>query len=801
MMLDRRRLFRFSLIVSTALTPALMAGFALAQTAPAQTGPAQTAPAQAPPQQAAEDHDKVETITVTAQKRSELLTKVPISVTALDQETLDKQGAKDMADVARLVPGLSLQTSDSQGDTNISIRGITSDTGAQTTGVYIDETPVQARQEVVAANPYPKVFDLDHIEVLKGPQGTLFGSGSEGGTVRFLTPEPSLSRYSGYLRSELAFTDGGAPSYETGGAVGGPIVDGVLGFRASIWEREDGGYINRVNPVNNGLGATDANSENSKVGHFALKYTPTDDLILETTLYFQEVHQNDRSFYWESAGPFNDLAQIPQPSTDTFVLPTVSAEYDFDGFSAKFISSYFKRNYNETFDATSFELSGVIPLGGNSFGGITLPGVPNYLSVGTHESTQNNYTEELRFTSDEDSKSRWSWIAGLWYQHNISTDKQQYAEPFDEVGNYLSEYYYGVPGNSLSYFGEAPLDGKFSYIDRFVVNETDKAIYGNLSYAILDDLKATIGLRAAQSGFDFNQEQDGPYSGGVPTAASGSEKETPVTPRFNISYQLTPDQMIYATAAKGYRIGGANQTVPTNICGTDLKSLGISQVPETFTSDTVWNYELGAKGKFFDDRVLLEGSIYWIDWNAIQQQVFLPSCGYYYTANLGTAASRGFDLQGQWAVGNGFVLDGSAGLTDARYTSSVILVGNLLSKSGDSLPTPEWGATAAATYNFKVLGDIASYARVDYQFSGPYYRSGSAETFSYEAATRNAPATHFVSMRVGGNRDGWDVSAYINNVLDSRTSLYRYQDTAFSPGLRDLTFRPLTVGMTVGYKF
>jgi iron complex outermembrane recepter protein len=787
MMHDRRRLFRLGLIVSTALTPVLLCSAAIAQTAA--------------PAASADTYDHVEEIVVTAQKRSELLTKVPISVTAIDQETLDKEGAKSIADVARLVPGLSLQTSDSQGDTNISIRGITSDTGAQTTGVYIDDTPVQARQEVVASNPYPKVFDLDHIEVLKGPQGTLFGAGSEGGTVRFLTPDPSLSSYSGFVHTDVAATAEGQPSYEAGGALGGPIIDGILGFRASFWEREDGGYINRINPLTNGTTATDANAENSKVGHFALKFTPTDDLILETTLYFQEVHQNDRSFYWESVGPYNELSQIPQPSTDTFVLPTVSAEYDFADFSVKTITSYFKRNYNQTFDATSFELSGLIPLGDSSYGNIVLPGVPDYLSVGTHQARQNNWTEELRFTSNDDAKSRWSWVAGLYYQHNISADKQQFAEPFDEVANYLSQYYGYGPGDSLSYFGEAPVDGKFSYVDNFTVRETDKAAYGNVSYEILDGLKAAVGLRVAQSSFDFIDYQDGPYGTAAPQTNSGSEKETPVTPRFNLSYQLTPDQMIYATAAKGYRIGGANEPVPPDICATDLKSLGISQVPLTYNSDTVWNYELGAKGKFFDDKLLLEGALYWIDWNGIQQQVYMPSCGYYYTANLGTATSRGFDLQGQWVVGGGFILSGSAGLTDTRYTSTIIENGNLLSKSGDSLATPEWSATASGEYHFKPFADTDAYARLDYQFSGSYYRTGSAETFSYNALTRDAPATHYITMRVGANRDGWNVSAYVNNLLDSRTSLYRYQDTNVSPGLRDLTFRPITVGLTAEYKF
>jgi outer membrane receptor protein involved in Fe transport len=148
----------------------------------------------------------LEEIVVTAQKRSEKLSKVPISITALGRSQMDKQGVRSIQDIARLVPGLSLQTSDVLGDTNISIRGIVSDTGAQTTGIYIDDTAIQARQEVVFSDAFPKVFDLDRVEVLRGPQGTLFGAGSEGGTVRFITPAPSLDTYSGYFRSELAFT-------------------------------------------------------------------------------------------------------------------------------------------------------------------------------------------------------------------------------------------------------------------------------------------------------------------------------------------------------------------------------------------------------------------------------------------------------------------------------------------------------------------------------------------------------------------------------------------------------------------
>src|SRR5262249_20219882 len=151
----------------------------------------------------------IEEIIVTATKRAESITKVPISMMALDQETLTKQGVKDVADLARLVPGLNLQANDDDGDTSLSIRGIVSDVGAPTVGVYIDDAPVQAREEAVTTNPYPKVFDLDRVEVLRGPQGTLFGAGSEGGTLRFITPDASLQRFSGSVNTEIAGTDGG----------------------------------------------------------------------------------------------------------------------------------------------------------------------------------------------------------------------------------------------------------------------------------------------------------------------------------------------------------------------------------------------------------------------------------------------------------------------------------------------------------------------------------------------------------------------------------------------------------------
>jgi len=778
---------------------ALAALFCLLQ--PADMADADTTP---PPKPAARDA-QLEEIVVTAQKRSEKLSKVPISITALGRTQMDKQGVRSIADIARLVPGLSLQTSDELGDTNISIRGIVSDTGAQTTGIYIDDTPVQARQEVVFSDAFPKVFDLDRVEVLRGPQGTLFGAGSEGGTVRFITPPPSLSTYTGYFRSELSFTDGGDPSYEMGGAVGGPIIPDKLGFRISLWDREDGGYIDRVDPVTDTLAARNVNDGNSLVSRAALTLQATDDLTISPAIFFQRVFTGDRGFSWEDAPPgystpappFTTYAQIPQPSNDTYILPSLNVGYDFGSFTATSISSYFRRAYDSTFDATSFELSGLLPNGG-----ITLPGVPNYLSVGSYLMRQANWTQELRFISTDTPDSRFSWVGGLYFQNNISRNDSTFAEPFDELSNYLSQYYGYGPGNSLSYFGEAPVGGKYSYIDRFALQETDIAAYGSVTYQPIPGLKFSVGLRVARSKYAYDDFQDGPYGPAAPTSYSGSKSEMPVTPRFAISYQITPQQMIYTTAAEGYRIGGANESVAgIQACAGDLAQLGIKDVPHTFNSDTVWSYELGDKGTFLGGRLSMDASIFWINWKQIQEQVLLPDCGYYYTANLGEAESRGFDVQADYAVGHGLTIGGNAGLTDARYTTTAIEEGNILAQKGDSLATPEWTATANAQQNFTLPREASGYARIDYQFAGPYYRTGSSETYAYNANTRDAPATNFVSIRAGAKRDGWDVSLFVDNVLNSHVSLYRYQDTVNSPGLRDSTFRPLTVGLTAIRKF
>src|SRR5690242_16502907 len=229
-------------------------------------------------------------IVVTAQRREEKLSDVPLSISAFSQENLDSRGVRNIDDIARLTPGITFTRADARNGqaASISIRGISSNAGASTTGIYIDDTPIQVRTIGYSSfSTFPAVFDVDRVEVLRGPQGTLFGAGSEGGTVRFITPEPSLTDFSGFAKSEVADTQYGEPSYELGAALGGPIVNDDLGFRASAWARHDGGWIDKVDYMTGQTLQTNTNFVNTFVGRAAFLWQPQSNVTFTPSVYYQ----------------------------------------------------------------------------------------------------------------------------------------------------------------------------------------------------------------------------------------------------------------------------------------------------------------------------------------------------------------------------------------------------------------------------------------------------------------------------------------------------------------------------------
>src|SRR5450631_3984218 len=299
-------------------------------------------------------------ITVTATRREESLSKVPISISAFTQETMDQKGVKDISDLVRYTPGISI---DAGGTNQISIRGISSSGGAGTTGIYIDDTPIQMR--AVGFNPddaLPKTFDLDRVEVLRGPQGTLFGAGSEGGTVRYIMTQPSVTKESSYARTEVSFTKDGDPSYEAGVAHGGPIIDDVLGFRASVWYRYDGGWIDRINPTSREVVDHDANRANTMAARLAFLIQAAEGLRIAPSINFQNSRKHDLSTYWPaytdvSSGKFINATPERLPDPDRYYLPALKIEADLG--KVEFISntSYYDRLEHTAYQATSYDLA------------------------------------------------------------------------------------------------------------------------------------------------------------------------------------------------------------------------------------------------------------------------------------------------------------------------------------------------------------------------------------------------------------------------------------------------------------
>src|SRR5882724_9469436 len=298
-------------------------------------------------------------VTVTAQRREESLSKVPVSVTALTQADIDNKGIKDISDVARFTPGINV---DNSGTNNISIRGIASSGGAGTTGIYIDDTPIQMR--ALAFNPdetLPKAFDIDRVEVLRGPQGTLFGAGSEGGTVRYITTQPSLTKSSIYAREEVSYTQGGSPNYEAGVAGGMPIIDGTLGVRASVWYRRDGGYIDRIDPVTLSTVQKNANYDQTMLVRLAAVWAPSEHLSVTPSIYYQDRYRNEVESYWPlysnpSKDRFVNANPTQRSDPDRFYLTALKVEADLGATKLISNTSYYHRQEETGYDGTLYNL-------------------------------------------------------------------------------------------------------------------------------------------------------------------------------------------------------------------------------------------------------------------------------------------------------------------------------------------------------------------------------------------------------------------------------------------------------------
>ncbi|HEY4032251.1 MAG TPA: TonB-dependent receptor [Caulobacteraceae bacterium] len=923
-------------------------------------------------------------VVVTATRQSSTVNKVALSVTAVTQKGLDQQGVKTIQDFARATPSVVFTRSGSENNPNITIRGIGATLGAPTTGVYLDDTPVQKRgtNGAVTGNgsPTPEIFDLDRVEVLRGPQGTLFGSGSEGGTVRFITPAPSLTKYSTYMRAEASTTQDGSPSYEAGAALGGPLVQDKLGFRASIWSRHVGGYLDHVNIYDGTSIGKDTNAGRIFVGRLAVTWEPIPDLKITPAFYYGMDHADDTDTFYEnipkfstnggtftnkvrigppasgqapdnngfyyqfptatipsySFGPYNffgpyktgvglyynnncgactayapfgpsqvqigattvngvtypartinipgqqpgpnkaDLAEDPR--TNSLQIPSLDIEYHFPvGITVKSITSYAmddssgdvggqfgaRASFAPTSTTSAASIGGqfVIPGtttnvpggtggtgGGNAF--IIMPGTPYQFSDFNYYNKANRFVQELRFSSDTAGK-RFTWVAGAYFM--TSRQDQQLFQPATEAitsyqlrgideaftlnslnTNLTNTIPIAFNCNSTPNAGTAAPTAVYNCVEptqptytgnsviirRVRIDEREIAGFGEGNYTVIDNVKLTLGLRVAEIYNAYIQSLQGSVYGdpfpdqgftatpahpfAVPgdvmsTITSGSQTEHPVTPHAAISWQATPDYLLYFSAAEGYRAGGVNAPASLGNCAAQLAALGTTQTPLAYNSDKVWSYEFGAKLRLFDGHAQINSSAFYIDWQNPQLTISL-TCGSSYVTNAGAAASKGFDVQSQFRWG-GLTVSPSISYTDAEYTQDVPVPGaaTFIVKKGMFLPTPKWQAAIVAQYDFRILDKYSAYLRGDFEYQSDYVRTNVGQA-GYDPITAIGSQTHIANARLGMSRDGYEANIFVNNLADSQ-ELLNVGHGAGSALITATTFRPREVGVQLIYRY
>lgn len=656
-------------------------------------------------------------IVVTATRRSEKLQSVPMSISAIGGEAIQRQAIQDIKDYSNRVPNLTFSATDqsrASAQSSIQIRGIS---GSSTTGFYIDEAPL-------FANLNPRVIELDRIEVLRGPQGTLFGARSMGGTVRFITKQPDLQDFSGQVHVQASKTSGaGGANTMADGVVNIPVVPGVFAIRVLGYAEHTAGWLDRAPlatspiqyPVNKNINSADY------IGGQITGLISLDDGKLKITprFMYQKETRNGRTMADGTASNTVNarLFDINEPGGGNWKLGTLTVQYELPFGDVTSASSYFKQYFYDREDGSEF-LNGALNAGGTP--------VPGYLSAFDHNSV---FSQEGRFVSNFSGPLQFT--AGLFYQR--------------------TKTHFEFPRQSM----EPVTDFLFELDRPSTIKEFAQYIEAKLN--VVDGLTATAGVRHFKNQIDSLSYQGGALGDG--NTFIGKQSQSGFTPKFGLEYKFDSDHLIFANAAKGYRVGGVN-SFAENLCGTGLSDLGLTAAQaRSYNSDSLWSYEAGAKTSWFGRRLKLNGTLFLIDWSNLQQTLGLGSCGYSATINVGAARSKGGELEANLLVTTGVNVSFGAGYTDAYVTSNGGLNGTRAIAVGAPVQNvPKWTVNGAIDID-QDIGNVPAFFHADYAYVG-------SSVNRRNRPERIRPSYSLVNLRAGVDIDKWQVAFFVKNLTD-----------------------------------
>ncbi|WP_232059420.1 TonB-dependent receptor [Kineobactrum salinum] len=758
----------------------------------------------------AQESGALEEVLVTASKRSSGVSQHDLgsAVSVLGADTLNATGIVDIDAMASLVPGLNIE-SFGPGDSEYIIRGINS-AGESTVSVYFDESPITGRfvEDGGGKNAPLKLVDIDRIEVLKGPQGTLFGANSMGGVIRIITNKPNLETFEGRVDTELGFTARSSDqNYDVNGMLNIPLVENTLGLRLVAYSDSTAGFID-----NNQIGVRDANDVERNGVRTQVLFQPSDVFSLNASVTYQELESghnprvtpagffgpggaffiNEGSENPRSAAPGGKFTNTEFSRTawdEELLLASITGEYDIGKGVITAAASYFDREIQRHQDSTPLNTTSLRDF----FTGLLGFDVPP-ASVVQQPQDREVASLELRYASRFNGPLQ--TVVGGSFQHEENLFENFVINANSDglpVENFIPEAPTSVtgagePGEINSIFG------------RFLDGERERvAVFGELSYEVSPALEVTGGLRWFRFDIQENQGNTGPdfLAGGGALELDGDE--TTSTYKLNVTWRPNDDYTYYAEVATGFRPGGTNVA-----SGTAAIAGGF--VPPTFESDELRNHEIGAKLYLLERRLNLNLAAYWIEWDDIQVQTVAEG-GFNFIDNAGKARVLGLEAEGSLHISDPLTLSFGFNYTNAELTEDqpFVVGGDGISftgQDGDDIPkTPKFVANLGLVYDF-VLGGWDSTARLDY-----FHKGDSNSDFSSRDALLGLPNPDFhklpsidrFDVNISFQKDNLTLGLFVRNLTDE--DLIVDVVSSDQDPFAYIMGSPRTVGLRLGAEF
>jgi len=777
---------------------------------------------------------KIEEITVTAQKRSENIRKVPVSITVLSGKQIKLAHIQNFADLTRAVPNLSFSSQAGEGLSTLEIRGIASQAGTATVAIYLDDVSLTTRNLYTTGASEPRFLDIARLEVLRGPQSTLWGASALGGMLRYVSNGPKIDVTEGNLFSEISGTDHGSINWDQSGVINIPISPGKAALRIAADTEGDSGYIDRVDPITGMIAKSGVNSNANNTVRATMLLTPNDWLTITPMLFWQKSIQRDSDVQYTALPSFQTIAPVPASQHDSIFVPSLTLNADLDFARLVSVTSNYERHFVRFVDSTVFN-----DLGQDTcswlYGACTDPAGnpvandPTGLQAALkalpaptrYNTTIRQWSQEIRLVSLPYSESRipFTWIAGLYYadENTTITDREEVDnlnQTFADFGvspldpSVIYSPFPGAFGNNLVYNGYRHYD------------TAQYAAFGEFTYYPLPNVRLTAGGRYsyARDGLDEDQNNYFTFGNVGPSASVGHF--TAFTPKFSIGWDVTSQNTIYANAAEGYRLGSENRPIPyltavSTIPGFpayDLRNLGLTGAPISYGADKLWNFELGDKARMLDGRVQLNADLFYILWNNIQQDIPLVTSGYDFETNAGNAKSYGLEADARINLTDQLSVGVSGSLLQATLDSGVKVGSEILPNTfaGEAIPgVPQYNFDFNARRDFVVNDRLTGFGSFDVPWVGDSHGVAITTNPDYKR-----PAYVTLDAVIGADYGRWEFTLFGKNLTNQEKIIQRpdfqgLTNPLFNPNYlattiadaQGFSLRPLTVGVNAAVKF